>query len=70
MTNHWICKSHPRTRGLFGTAYDGANAFERPKYGVQNIWNDHRGVMGAKQYGSLAAEILPVDAVNDVITCE
>ena len=63
MTNHWICRYtgipvfvayHPR-RGLFGTAYDGANAFERPKYGVQNIWNDHRGVMGAKQYGSLAA---------------
>ncbi|CAJ1457322.1 unnamed protein product [Effrenium voratum] len=39
-------------RGLFGTAYDRASAFERPKYGVQNIWNDPRGVVGARQYGS------------------
>lgn len=38
-------------RGLFGTCYDKAKAFDRPKYGVQNIWNDWRGVMGAKQYG-------------------
>lgn len=36
---------------LFGPAYDDAEPFERPKYGVQNVWNDHRGVMGCKQYG-------------------
>ena len=46
--------------GLFGTAYDGAHAFERPKYGVQNIWNDHRGVVGAKQYGCLDASLTPL----------
>ncbi|CAL1163964.1 unnamed protein product [Cladocopium goreaui] len=60
-------------RGLFGTAYDGANAFERPKYGVQNIWNDHRGVMGAKQYGDsyiilkdvrLRCTLSPQDSAN------
>jgi hypothetical protein len=36
---------------LFGPAYDDAEGFHRPKYGVQNVWNDHRGVMGCKQYG-------------------
>jgi hypothetical protein len=36
---------------LFGPAYDDARPFERPKYGVQNVWNDHRGVMGCRQYG-------------------
>jgi len=60
-------------RGLFGTAYDGANPFERPKYGVQNIWNDHRGVMGAKQYGDsyiilkdvrLRCTLSPQDSAN------
>jgi len=38
-------------RGLFGTAYDRATPFQRPKYGVQNIWNDPAGVQGAQQYG-------------------
>jgi len=60
-------------RGLFGTAYDGAHAFERPKYGVQNIWNDHRGVVGAKQYGDsyivlkdvrLRCTLSPQDSAN------
>eukprot|EP00931_Biecheleriopsis_adriatica_P053888 TRINITY_DN3164_c0_g1_i1.p1 TRINITY_DN3164_c0_g1~~TRINITY_DN3164_c0_g1_i1.p1 ORF type:complete len:585 (+),score=144.75 TRINITY_DN3164_c0_g1_i1:45-1799(+) len=38
--------------GLFGTAYqEPCPGFDRPKYGVQNIWNDHRGVLGALQYG-------------------
>lgn len=38
-------------RGLFGSAYEGAEPFCRPKYGVQNVWNDYRGVLGCKQYG-------------------
>eukprot|EP00928_Gymnodinium_smaydae_P088297 TRINITY_DN72409_c0_g1_i1.p1 TRINITY_DN72409_c0_g1~~TRINITY_DN72409_c0_g1_i1.p1 ORF type:complete len:651 (+),score=121.87 TRINITY_DN72409_c0_g1_i1:180-2132(+) len=38
-------------RGLFGQSYEDAEPFERPKYGVQNIWNDPRGVQGCKQYG-------------------
>mmetsp|Transcript_62470 Transcript_62470/g.167100 ORF Transcript_62470/g.167100 Transcript_62470/m.167100 type:complete len:594 (-) Transcript_62470:134-1915(-) len=39
-------------RGLFGTAYNEETpGSERPKYGVQNIWNDYRGVIGCKQYG-------------------
>jgi len=36
---------------LFGYAYDDAKPFERPKYGVQNIWNDPKGVTGCLQYG-------------------
>jgi hypothetical protein len=37
---------------LFGTAYDEKTpGGDRPKYGVQNIWNDYRGVIGCKQYG-------------------
>lgn len=38
-------------KDLFGNTYKDAKAFDRPKYGVQNIWNDYRGVLGAKQYG-------------------
>lgn len=38
-------------RDLFGNAYADAKPFDRPKYGVQNIWNDYRGVVGCKQYG-------------------
>jgi len=38
-------------RVLFGSAYAEASPFECPKYGVQNVWNDHRGVVGCKQYG-------------------
>lgn len=38
-------------KDLFGNTYANAKAFDRPKYGVQNIWNDYRGVLGAKQYG-------------------
>ncbi|CAJ1360213.1 unnamed protein product [Effrenium voratum] len=60
-------------RGLFGTAYDRASAFERPKYGVQNIWNDPRGVVGARQYGDsyivlkdvrLRCTLSPQDSAN------
>jgi len=36
---------------LFGDAYNDAKPFDRPKYGVQNVWNDYRGVIGCKQYG-------------------
>lgn len=38
-------------KNLFGSNYDCAAPFERPKYGVQNVWNDHRGVQGCQQYG-------------------
>lgn len=38
-------------RDLFGNAYESAKPCDRPKYGVQNIWNDYRGVVGCKQYG-------------------
>jgi hypothetical protein len=40
-------------KGLFGSAYDPNTTkhFDRPKYGVQNIWNDPRGVVGCLQYG-------------------
>ncbi|CAE7243538.1 SLC25A24, partial [Symbiodinium pilosum] len=60
-------------RGLFGTAYDGAKPVERPKYGVQNIWNDPRGVVGARQYGDsyivlkdvrLRCTLSPQDSAN------
>ncbi|CAE7250909.1 cal-1 [Symbiodinium sp. CCMP2456] len=60
-------------RGLFGTAYDGARPAERPKYGVQNIWNDPRGVVGARQYGDsyivlkdirLRCTLSPQDSAN------
>ncbi|CAE7855688.1 CML6 [Symbiodinium necroappetens] len=60
-------------RGLFGTAYDDAKPAERPKYGVQNIWNDPRGVVGARQYGDsyivlkdfrLRCTLSPQDSAN------
>eukprot|EP00930_Biecheleria_cincta_P043238 TRINITY_DN29706_c0_g1_i1.p1 TRINITY_DN29706_c0_g1~~TRINITY_DN29706_c0_g1_i1.p1 ORF type:complete len:600 (-),score=152.74 TRINITY_DN29706_c0_g1_i1:40-1839(-) len=38
-------------KDLFGSSYDIAEPFERPKYGVQNVWNDPRGVRGCVQYG-------------------
>lgn len=38
-------------RGLFGTAYDNATGFERPKYGVLNAMNDYKGVVKCRQYG-------------------
>lgn len=38
-------------KDLFGSNYDIAEPRERPKYGVQNVWNDHRGVKGCWQYG-------------------
>jgi len=53
-TSSGLLKTSAREKweqGLFGPAYDGAKPFSRPKYGVQNIWNDYRGVLGAKQYG-------------------
>jgi len=60
-------------RGLFGTAYDKAKGSQRPKYGVQNIWNDPQGVQGAKQYGDsymvlkdvrLRCTLSPQDSAN------
>jgi hypothetical protein len=36
---------------LFGGAYDDATPVERPKYGVLDVMNDHRGVVCAYQYG-------------------
>eukprot|EP00928_Gymnodinium_smaydae_P007368 TRINITY_DN12655_c0_g2_i1.p1 TRINITY_DN12655_c0_g2~~TRINITY_DN12655_c0_g2_i1.p1 ORF type:complete len:614 (-),score=111.47 TRINITY_DN12655_c0_g2_i1:85-1926(-) len=44
-------------RALFGSSYDSAEPFDRPKYGVQNVWNDPRGVMGCKQYGDSYIEL-------------
>merc|ERR1719330_2055951 len=38
-------------RNLFGTCYDDAPAFERPKYGVLDVMNDNRGVLCARDYG-------------------
>eukprot|EP00928_Gymnodinium_smaydae_P008913 TRINITY_DN13292_c0_g1_i1.p1 TRINITY_DN13292_c0_g1~~TRINITY_DN13292_c0_g1_i1.p1 ORF type:complete len:782 (+),score=186.38 TRINITY_DN13292_c0_g1_i1:80-2347(+) len=38
-------------RDLFGGAYDRGVDRERPKYGVQNVMNDHRGVLKCAQYG-------------------
>lgn len=38
-------------RDLFGGCYDSAAPFERPKYGVLDVMNDHRGVVCARQYG-------------------
>merc|ERR1712070_911752 len=53
-TSSGLLKPNVRTKWekqLFGDAYEGADAFARPKYGVQNVWNDYRGVVGCKQYG-------------------
>lgn len=36
---------------LFGGSYDEAEPFQRPKYGVLDVMNDHRGVMCARDYG-------------------
>eukprot|EP00927_Polykrikos_kofoidii_P062891 TRINITY_DN57695_c0_g1_i1.p1 TRINITY_DN57695_c0_g1~~TRINITY_DN57695_c0_g1_i1.p1 ORF type:complete len:663 (+),score=122.06 TRINITY_DN57695_c0_g1_i1:91-2079(+) len=38
-------------RDLFVGAYDEASGFDRPKYGVLNAMNDHRGVVMCMQYG-------------------
>ncbi|CAE8652061.1 unnamed protein product [Polarella glacialis] len=38
-------------RDLFGTGYDDAKPFERPKYGALSVMNDYRGVVSAQQYG-------------------
>jgi len=38
-------------KDLFAGAYDNAEGFDRPKYGVLNAMNDYRGVVGCKQYG-------------------
>ncbi|CAJ1343449.1 unnamed protein product [Effrenium voratum] len=38
-------------RSLFGAAYEGAEPFHRPKYGVLNVWNDPQGIYGCEQYG-------------------
>merc|ERR1719223_2092129 len=38
-------------RDLFQGNYEKARGFDRPKYGVQNVMNDYRGVVKAKQYG-------------------
>jgi len=38
-------------RDLFAGCYDKAGGSDRPKYGVQNVMNDHRGVIRCAQYG-------------------
>jgi hypothetical protein len=38
-------------KDLFGGCYDRAEGGTRPKYGVQNVMNDHRGVVKCAQYG-------------------
>jgi len=38
-------------RDLFGGSYDGAQGFDRCKYGVLNAMNDYRGVVKCAQYG-------------------
>mmetsp|Transcript_133694 Transcript_133694/g.250158 ORF Transcript_133694/g.250158 Transcript_133694/m.250158 type:complete len:701 (+) Transcript_133694:94-2196(+) len=38
-------------KALFGGCYDEASGFERPKYGVLNVFNDNQGVMACSQYG-------------------
>lgn len=39
-------------RDLFDSAYDRSGQVkDRPKYGVQNVMNDYRGVVACKQYG-------------------
>jgi len=38
-------------RDLFQGSYEKAQGCHRPKYGVQNVMNDFRGVVKAKQYG-------------------
>jgi len=36
---------------LFGGCYDDVGAFQRCKYGVMNVMNDHRGVINCYRYG-------------------
>jgi len=38
-------------RDLFQGAYEKAQGKDRPKYGVQNVMNDYRGVVACSQYG-------------------
>jgi len=38
-------------KDLFGGCYDNAKGFDRCKYGVLNVMNDHRGVLKCSQYG-------------------
>jgi len=38
-------------RDLFGGKYEGAEGFNRCKYGVLNVMNDFRGVVKCSQYG-------------------
>jgi len=38
-------------KDLFAGKYDRAEGKDRPKYGVQNVMNDYRGVMKCAQYG-------------------
>merc|ERR1719353_1820019 len=38
-------------RALFGGHYDSAEPFDRCKYGVLNVMNDHRGVTNCFRYG-------------------
>merc|ERR1719235_2128202 len=37
---------------LFGGTYDESAPFDRPKYGVFNLYNDYRGVKACLSYGS------------------
>lgn len=53
-TSGGLLKPHVREKwekDLFGGQYDKADGFNRPKYGVLNVMNDHRGVVKCKQYG-------------------
>merc|ERR1712032_893499 len=52
-SNGFLCPETRKAweRTLFGGAYDKASAKDRPKYGVLDVMNDHRGVVTARQYG-------------------
>mmetsp|Transcript_37901 Transcript_37901/g.105462 ORF Transcript_37901/g.105462 Transcript_37901/m.105462 type:complete len:670 (-) Transcript_37901:70-2079(-) len=53
-TSGGLLKPEVRTKwekDLFGGCYDKAKAFDRCKYGVQNVMNDYRGVVKCAQYG-------------------
>lgn len=60
-------------RNLFGGTYEKAKGFERCKYGVLNVMNDHRGVVKCHQYGDsyivlkdtrLRCTLSPEDSAN------
>eukprot|EP00929_Paragymnodinium_shiwhaense_P073923 TRINITY_DN37788_c0_g1_i1.p1 TRINITY_DN37788_c0_g1~~TRINITY_DN37788_c0_g1_i1.p1 ORF type:complete len:665 (-),score=166.47 TRINITY_DN37788_c0_g1_i1:485-2479(-) len=60
-------------RDLFGGSYDEAKGFHKCKYGVLNVMNDSRGVVGCSQYGDsyfvlkdtrLRCTFSPMDSAN------